>query len=71
MSNQPELDAFWADLLSEETWRIQKAWGALNDEEKPYVMEHLNSMATDSGWAESQRDSAKAALIVIEGERPA
>jgi len=71
MSNQPELEAFWADLLSEEAWRIMQAWAALNDEEKPYIKEHLISMATDSGWVESQRDSAKIALKVIEDQAQA
>jgi predicted Fe-S protein YdhL (DUF1289 family) len=62
------LDEFWADLLSEEPLRIMAAWVTLESEEQAAVLEHLRRMATEEGWVESQRDSARAALDVIDTE---
>ncbi len=62
------LDELWADLLSEEPLRIVAAWVTLEEEEQASVREHLVRMATEDGWAESQRDSARSALQVLADE---
>ncbi len=67
MSPAPQLDAeaLWAELLSEEPARIRKAWLELDDDEADAVLEHLNKMTKEEGWADIQRESAAAALRAI------
>lgn len=67
MSPAPQLDAeaLWAELLSEEPARIRKAWLELDDDEADAVLEHLNKMTKEEGWADVQRESAAAALSAI------
>jgi hypothetical protein len=59
------LEEFWSDILSEEPLRIRAAWVTLGAEEQIAVRTHLTRMATEEGWAEVQRCSARAALQVI------
>lgn len=63
------LEEFWGDILSEEAIRIVAAWVTLDTESQTAVRDHLQRMATEEGWADSQRESAKAALSVI-NEKP-
>lgn len=60
------LDEFWADLLSEEPLRITAAWVTLDTESQQKVLEHLQKMATEEGWQPAQRESALAALAVLD-----
>ncbi len=60
-----DAEALWAELLSEEPARIRKAWLGLDDDEAAAVIAHLNTMTTEHGWAEGQRESAGAALRAI------
>ncbi len=66
MSDSEWLEAFWGDILSEEAPRIESAWQLLNTEDQRAVREHLTRMASEDGWADVQRESAQAALDVIE-----
>lgn len=66
---QDWLEAFWSDLLSEEPERVAAAWARLEaDDERQAVREHLHKMASEAGWAEVQRQAARAALSVIPPE---
>jgi hypothetical protein len=63
------LEEFWGDLLSEEPTRVAAAWAMLQAaEEQQAVREHLRKMATEEGWADVQRQAARAALAVIAPE---
>jgi hypothetical protein len=75
MSDSEWLEAFWGDMLSEEAPRIESAWQLLNIEDQNAVLDHLKRMISEDGWADVQRESAQAALSVIEvlnagNERP-
>jgi hypothetical protein len=59
------LEEFWSDILSEQPLRIRAAWLMLEAEEQIAVRNHLMRMATEEGWAEVQRLSARAALQAI------
>jgi hypothetical protein len=59
------LEEFWSDILSEEPLRIMAAWVTLDAEEQNMVRSHLMRMASEAGWAEVQRLSARAALQAI------
>ena len=61
-----DLENFWEKLLSRDSELIRQAWGTLSAEEKKSVYEHLKDMATGEGWMEVQRESAKAALKVLQ-----
>lgn len=56
------LEVFWAELLSRDSRRVIFAWKTLSKEEQHAVWEHLHRMATEEGWLEPQRVSARAAL---------
>ncbi len=61
------LEKFWGDLLSEEPARVAAAWALLQAaDERQAVRDHLHKMATEAGWANVQRQAARAALAVIE-----
>jgi HPt (histidine-containing phosphotransfer) domain-containing protein len=63
------LEAFWSDLLSEEPTRVAAAWSSLQAaDERQAVRDHLHKMATEAGWADVQRQAARAALAVIAPE---
>lgn len=64
MSSLPVED-FWAELLSCEQKRIVDAWGTLTRDEAAAVHRHLKKMAAESGWTETQRTNARAALDVL------
>jgi hypothetical protein len=66
------LEEFWGDLLSEEPLRVVAAWVTLDPDEQESVRAHLTRMATESGWARSQRTAARVALdaILEPGDRP-
>ena len=66
MSDSEWLEAFWGDMLSEEAPRIESAWHLLNAEDQQAVRDHLLRMVSEDGWADVQRESAQAALDVIE-----
>ncbi len=55
----------WDALLSRESKRIQFAYEDLSLAEKEAVVEHLKSMATESGWHVEQKRSAQFALDAI------
>ncbi|PJF41678.1 MAG: hypothetical protein CUN55_11600 [Phototrophicales bacterium] len=60
------LEQFWADILSRNAELIRHAFEMLEDiQERQAVLAHLSKMATEEGWAESQRISAQAALRVL------
>ena len=62
------LEDFWGDLLSEEPARVIAAWKQIDPEARVAVREHLQRMATEDGWADGQRDSARVALHAIDPE---
>lgn len=57
-----DLESFWADLLSGDPARVRAALDPLEREDRDAVMRHLERMATEEGWSESQRLRARAAL---------
>ena len=59
------LAELWADLLSADSARIERAWRSLRAEERQAVLEHLARMRDQEGWHPSQREAAAAALHVI------
>lgn len=60
------LETFWAEILSRNPERISTAWNSLNEEEQAVVKKHLRKMSSEEGWTQPQRDSAAAALEVID-----
>jgi hypothetical protein len=60
MEDAPE--AIWGELLSRQPERIRAAALGLTDEGREAVIAHLRRMASEEGWAEGQRASARAAL---------
>ena len=60
------LEEFWSDMLSEEPLRIIAAWLTLDAESQISVRAHLQDIATEDGWAASQRESAQTALSVLD-----
>lgn len=66
MSNRDWLEIFWEDILSEDAARTKAAFDSLTTlEERTGVYRHLERMASEEGWAESQRDAALAALATL------
>ncbi len=59
------LEEFWAEMLSRVPARITAAWHSLNKDEQTAIKAHLTRMCQEDGWLQSQRDSAEAALQVI------
>lgn len=64
-ADRSELEAFWEAVLSEDPPRIRQAWLDLTDEEASAVLEHLQRMTSEDGWADVQRQAAADALRVI------
>ncbi len=62
------LEEFWGDLLSEQPLRIMAAWLTLDADSQTAIRVHLQHMATQEGWADSQREAAQVAISVIEQE---
>jgi hypothetical protein len=60
------LEEFWGDILSEEPLRVLAAFSLLKGEERESVYAHLKTMATEEGWADVQREAARAALNAID-----
>jgi hypothetical protein len=61
-----DLENFWENMLSREPKLIRLAWNTLSAEEQQSVYEHLHDMATGEGWMDAQRESAQAALKVLQ-----
>jgi hypothetical protein len=59
------LDQLWADFLSADPARIQRAWSDLSRDETQAVLDHLARMRDEDGWHPDQRASAATALQVI------
>lgn len=62
------VDDFWGEILSRIPVRIQDAFAALQPDEQASVLAHLKKMVTEQGWADPQRESARAALDVLEAD---
>ena len=61
------VEDFWAQILSEEPDLIRTAYLALpTEDEREAIYEHLQAMISEDGYADVQRESASAALKVIE-----
>lgn len=61
------LEKFWGELLSRDPQRILATMDSLEDDkEREAIVAHLKRMATEEGWLEPQRISAKAALTVLD-----
>ena len=60
------LEKFWGEVLSRDPQRILAAMSIIKDaEEREAIIAHLQRMATEEGWLEPQRISAKAALAAL------
>jgi hypothetical protein len=62
MSNGGGLQAFWAQILSEDSRQIITAYNQLDKNERKALLEHLRRMAEEEGWAQGQRRRARRAL---------
>ena len=51
-----DLEAFWAQLLSEDSDQIRTAWASLTGEERAAILAHLVTMASEAGWSERLSD---------------
>lgn len=61
------LESFWAEILSRDPQRVTSAINSLEDEEeRQAIIAHLQRMATEEGWAEPQKASARAALEALD-----
>jgi hypothetical protein len=67
MELDPELDAFWGEVLSRDPARILLALGRLTEDQRAGVVSHLHRMASEEGWSEGQRESSLAALAALAG----
>ena len=65
MSTELPLDQFWQEILSRDPERVNAAWQELTPEERIALMAHLQRMATEPGWTDPQRLSAKSALQAV------
>lgn len=63
------LEAFWDNLLSRQSDKVQSAFETLDPNQRPSVLAHLKRMITEPGWHPEQRQSAEAALRAL-GEIP-
>jgi hypothetical protein len=63
----PAPQTFWAAILSRRRRRILMAFESVSHEEQRAVVTHLRRMSVEAGWLPQQKDSAEAALAVIEG----
>lgn len=62
-----ELEQFWGEILSRNKKRTRAAFRTIrNREERTALIEHLQRMATEDGWAEPQRISARHALDALQ-----
>lgn len=61
-----DIEDIWAELLSREASRVIAAWETLKIEEQAAVKAHFTRMATEEGWLEIQRESARVALAVLD-----
>lgn len=66
MSDAYDLEVFWGMLLSQDAERIRTAWGWLAQHERAAIRAHLERMISEEGWLAPQRNSARAALDVID-----
>lgn len=60
------LEELWDGLLSREPVKILKAFNTLSLDEKETVLDHIKKMADEPGWHLEQRNSARAALAVLQ-----
>jgi hypothetical protein len=60
------LEELWDSLLSREPVKILKAFNSLSLDEQKSVIEHIKKMAEEPGWHPEQRNSARAALAVLQ-----
>jgi hypothetical protein len=66
METMDTLEELWDGLLSREPDRILVAFATLSSVEKESVLSHLRKMAEEPGWHPEQRNSAQAALAVLQ-----
>lgn len=67
MDLQPNaLEIFWDNLLSRDSVKIRAVFEPLNRHDRLAVMQHLQRMANEEGWHDEQRQSALAAIALIE-----
>lgn len=60
------LEHFWGEILSREADRTRTAFEALEDaDERQAILQHLQRMASEEGWTEPQRLSARLALSAL------
>ncbi len=60
-----DLEDLWAGILSRDTVLILQVWRTLEQEERSHIWRHLHRMASEAGWTEPQRVSARYALNAL------
>lgn len=60
------LEQFWNAVLSRQPQRIRRAVKPLDTAARAALLAHLQRMVIEEGWLPQQRDSAQAAIDVIQ-----
>jgi hypothetical protein len=60
------IDQLWDHILSRDPRLITSVFKHLTHSEQASVMEHLQKMVAENGWLPVQKESAQAALQVID-----
>lgn len=60
------IDQLWDRILSRDPRLITLAFKQLTHSEQESVIEHLQKMVTENGWLPVQKESAQAALQIID-----
>jgi hypothetical protein len=60
------LQAFWDDILSEDSTKISDTFKSLSATEQQKVLVHLYKMTNEPGWHSAQVQTASKAIQVIE-----
>jgi len=60
------LEDFWSEVLSNEPRRVRAALAEVTAAERESVIRHLQRMAVEPGWSDTQRVRAQAALDALQ-----
>ena len=61
-----ELEQLWSDILSSDPQRITLRWKSLSPDEAQAIKAHLTNIVEDADYSDTQKDSAREALRIIE-----
>ncbi|HEY4693012.1 MAG TPA: hypothetical protein VIH16_06210 [Bellilinea sp.] len=67
---QDPLEILWDGLLSRDGDRIRATFAGLDETAQQFVLEHLVRMTREDGWQSEQVESARSALLALQGDKP-